>query len=420
MRKLIFCICLTLTDCNILSAQDNAPLSYLPYHHAINRAELAIAEFKYAHALSIYDSVFSVYPKHFNKDLYNAALCAIHCQHLHKAQHLIMERIAQGADIKTLKANTFKLQPSDFWWPIEQCYDSLIAIAQAKAKPWLNFKSKLNALNEREYHALHNDALGEKGYHAVVYENAQQLYRIIDSMGIPPIAIFENHQILPPALMRHHFALRNQLRNGTLDTTLSPYCDMNMLQYDIEPLLLRAVRQGDIAPDIAYTYTTHSNENGDGHLYVVNINWNARTITIEPEKQNKNINIEAENHRRSKFGLPSTEDMLKKDAEIALYYNIKNYPFDEHIRAAQEANYSDSIYNSLTSETEKIELFKNYIESYFKVKSEFFDNISKRIPAESVYNKYHYNMQTIKEFKLLSGGYNVILNSNQIIDDKCK
>lgn len=381
-----------------------AETSYLPYYRAINCAELAIVEFRFARALSIYDSIFVQFPKRHSRDLYNAALCALLCQQPQKAQQWIMDRIAQGASIKSFKASTFMQQPPEFWHAIEQHYDSLRAIVLATRNQWGGFKAVLDTMDSREQRALVDERLGEAGYHALLYAHAQQLYRLIDSAGVPPIAMFGPGQQLPVGVMRHHFGLRNGLSTGMLDTSVAPYRAMDMHRYDVEPLLLKAVHNGDIVPDLAYMYTTHNDSSttmGSRHLYQVNIDLNTKTIAIEP---NKRANIGKENIRRSLYGLPTVEDALRKDVHLVLYYNQDCYPFDEHIQSDLAINFTNSAYDRL-AQKEKEQLLLKRMEAYDRVKSEYMNSLGKRIPHSESQRLLYYNMLILKDFILPSGGY---------------
>ena len=204
--------------------------------------------------------------------------------------------------------------------------------------------------------------------------------------------------------MLHHFGLRNQLKNGMLDTSVMPYCHIDMSRYDLEPLLIKAIFNGDIAPNIAYQYVKHSDSPsimGSRHLYSVNIDLNKKTIDIEP---NQRANIDEENARRRAFGLPTIEDALRKDIDVVIYYNQDCYPFDAHIQSDLALNFTQSAYDSLP-QNEKNQLLLKRMEAYDKVKTEYMKSLSKRYLPTVENDSIKHNMLILKEFILPSGGY---------------
>ena len=383
--------------CNNIFAQTSASKPYAAYYEAVNRAELAIAEFKWKQALCIFDSVFAVFPKHHNRDLYNASLCALLCNKHQRAQTLIIEQIAKGATIDGFTSDVFKQQSILFWQPIEHCYDSLRNVFEAEVKRWKWFKTELESMDEKEQQAVGDENLSLSGYHLLIYANTKRLYRIIDSAGIPPIALFEKKQMLPVAVLKRHFKLRDQLRNGALDRSSMPYSDMDMERYDLEPLLIRAVFDGDLLPDWAYGYVHGIRDDLHNSLYDVKIDMNTRTIRIV---ENKYADIAKENAKLACYGLPPLSDAMKKDVEMLLYYNEDNYPFDAHIEADMELGYTTNNYNTLQDFKSKKELLEKRMEKYFSVKSNYLASLSKhRLPnSESI--PIFNSLLVLKDFKL--------------------
>lgn len=394
----IFCLCYAAT------AQSNTDVfPYLSYYRAINRAELSIAEFKYARALHIYDSIFAIFPKRDDNSLYNATLCALHAGMPKKAQQWVMELIARGRTIKNFSASTFKQQPSSFWSPIEKSYDSLSTIYGNEAKRWEYFKTEIDTMNAREQRVLEaiRKTKREADYDSIVYTHAQRLYHLIDSIGIPPVCMFHNgtHR-LHLAVIRHHFSLRNRwCNNYEVDTTKPPYCNMDMRRFDIEPLLLKAVRHGDLSPGLLDFYTQHNDPNrmfGRDEVFHIHIDLCNRTLKVE---KNTNLNLDVINSRRLASGLETVEDALKKVADIVLIYNQKAYPFDKIIQYDLAMGYTGANLEGLSKEQRK-ELENRH--SWEDVLKKHKEDLALRIPSE-VGSDITYNMLTLSEFRFNSG-----------------
>lgn len=381
-------------------------LDYMPYYQAMNRAEQCVARLRLKSALHIYDSTFRLYPKRRRCDIYNASLCALHCEQPAKAQEWLMYGIMRGLSMNELNKTTFNQQPSEFWRPIEQHYDSLRAIYRAAADSWHWFKALCDTMHEREQYAINE--LPIWGYDSMRYAHAQRLYRIIDSIGVPPVPMFYNEsETLPSAVFLHNFKLRNSLLYGhDVDTTATPYRNMDMRRYDLEPLLLKAVHSGDIDPEEIY-YFAKSDNGGIKEtvgVYGVTpyggyIDYQKKDITCELLDF---VDIDRVNAERKKYGLPSIEDVMQASYELVLFYNPKSYPFDEMLQALIDNNCYSSVYARCKNSREraahnsrcnsaKRTVMKKHREQVLR-------NITLTIPQELP--NHQYNTLQIIEFKL--------------------
>lgn len=395
MQMLLIHIAFSLMPIGAPPAQGEAPRSYQPYYQAINRAELAVAAFKYEQALHIYDSIFAHFPKHHPRDLHNAALCALLCNKQQKAQVWLMERVTKGWDPRNTKFNMLKQQPPDFWEPIAQRYDSLRTIYEAEVARWMRFKAALDTMEAHELRAMNDAQLSQSGYHAMLYAHAQRLHRMIDSAGIPAVPLFGNGQPLPMGVLKRHFRLLRQLQRGELDTSMSPYCDMDMERYSIEPLLIRAVFSGDMLPDLAYTYVHDARDAVRDCMYEVRIDLNTRTIELAPRK---NANIAAANAKLMQYGLPPLADAMKKDVDIALYYNQESYPFDAIIALDLSTNHRLSALKRMPHE-EQLKLTGEIMNLRQKIKEEHMANLAAPVGDNGVLLR---SMTVLKDFTLTS------------------
>jgi len=87
----------------------NAQLNYIEYHKGVAFAESLILDEKYSEAFFMYDSLFSIYPKRFSKDLYNATFCAIYAKQYDKAEKHFLELADLGISKYYFKNKIFKI-----------------------------------------------------------------------------------------------------------------------------------------------------------------------------------------------------------------------------------------------------------------------------------------------------------------------
>lgn len=347
-------ICFYLLSIQICSADT---LDYMFYFQARNQAEQSIARMNFRKAFHIYDSTFSIFPKRRLRDLHNAALCAIHCDFPAKAQQWILESVRGGLKIEDYDVATFKQQSSDFWLPIEHHYEAARSVYLAKVAEWQWFKTLCDTMNNREQYAINK--LPDVVYDSMRYAHAQILYSVLDSIGIPPVPMFfDGTELFHHAVFLHNFKLRNSLLyDNDIDTTKFPYCNMDMRRYDLEPLLLNAIRSGDVEPDEIF-YFAQSNKGTDkGTLgvhgltpYGGRVDYHKKNIIME---RLGFVDVDKLNAERRKFGLATVEDVMRTSYELVLFYNPQNYPFDELLQVLADNNCYTSVYKKCKDSKER-------------------------------------------------------------------
>lgn len=363
IRVVVFVfVILSMSQLRLVAAPADT-LDYMPYYRAMNRAERCIARLQLKTALHVYDSAFGEYPKHRRRDLYNATLCALHSEQPTKAQQWIMEGIARGMTIADFGGDTFRQQPAKFWQPIELCYDSLRAVYLSTAESWAWFKIIIDTMNAREQQVLKAIKAGimtDCNYDTLRYAHAKQLHRIIDSVGVPTVPMFSaGVDILPSVVFTHHFKLRNSWRDGEFDTLVAPYRDMDMRRYDLEPLLLKAIRNGDIDPEEVYAFAKSDNGGPARTSGVVGttpygglIDCKKKIITCE---RNAFVDVDRVNAERRKYGLSTVEEAMCAAYELVLFYDPKNYPFEEILQSLAENNCYQFVFEQYNNQRERTE-----------------------------------------------------------------
>lgn len=102
----------------LISFSANSQLNYIDYHTVIAKAENHILDKKYKEAFHLYDSVFKIYPNHFSKDLYNAAICAARSNQSDNSTEYLMELSNYGYNTFIINKITFKSKSSTLKWRV--------------------------------------------------------------------------------------------------------------------------------------------------------------------------------------------------------------------------------------------------------------------------------------------------------------
>ncbi|BDX39655.1 hypothetical protein CYCD_30100 [Tenuifilaceae bacterium CYCD] len=378
---------------------------YASYYKTINEAELCVVDLNFEQAYRLYYTAFDRYEKHRIADLHNAALCAILTGQFNQAKLWIEAQVIQGVSVEDFNVSTYKQLPDSIWSDIRSRYDSLRSIYFSRMD--VEFKSILDTMSNEEQRYVYLD---KKQYDSLVYEHAKVLHRLISERGIPQVPMFEG-QLLPADVIRHHFALRNQLKycsKSGIDITVEPYCRMAFNKYDLEPLLVDAVFCGNISPNFVAMCMEHSELDSARQLgsLEVYIDFNTKTLIYNYPK----YSIETVDKYRNYLGLESLRDAVRKNYEIALYYNQTTYPFDEHLRRFKEIGYTKSNYTRLSKE-EQNKLFFESIDITQKIRKTFFDkgiNIYPNGDSKPIYIESKGRL--LKEFKISQTSRKVSLN----------
>jgi hypothetical protein len=114
---------------------------------------------------------------------------------------------------------------------------------------------------------------------------------------------------------------------------------MNFAPYDLEPLLTQAVFNGDLSPSFLASAMEHSELDPTRQLGALLLIADLETKTISYEAVNEE-KIKAIDAYRQSIGLETVRDAAKKNFDVAFYYNMNSFPFDEHIKRFKEIGYT--------------------------------------------------------------------------------
>jgi len=341
-----------------LNATAQRPFIYKEYYDTINKAELAIVELNFNEAYKIYVQVFERFEKRHLSDLHNASLCAILDGEYSKAKEWICEMIKNGVELNALNTRYFKKLPDSVWVDIKQNYNFYRQIYLSQIDS--SYVSILDSLRKREQNYI-SQSKSQNTYDSLIYEHAKLLHTLISEKGISPVPIYDKRQYLPIDVLRHHFGLRNRLKfpdQNNINLNTEPYRSMQFAQYDLEPLLLQAVFNGELSPHFLGMAMSHSELDSTRQLggFTLIVDLDTKTITYESTSKE---NLEQIDQYRKSIGLESIHDAIKKDIDIALYYNYESFPFDEEIRRNKEIGYTKEALKSIkvgTSEFRELSL----------------------------------------------------------------
>jgi hypothetical protein len=356
--------------------------NYRDYYNTINQAEISIVDLDFLYAYDTYKQTFSCFEKKHLNDLRNASLCAIIVGEYNQAKVWIMEMLSKGLEISTFKNRIYKKLPEPYWAEIKQNNNFLRSVYLSRIDS--NYYKVLDTLRSREQDFLINRK-SQSSYDSLIYEHAKVLHTLINEQGIPPVPIFGRFQ-LPLDVLLHHFGLRNRLKyaqQSEIDLNVEPYKSMNFAPYDLEPILTQAVFNGDLTPSFLASAMAHSELDPTrqlgGVLLIVDLE--TKTISYETVSEEK---IKAIDTYRQSIGLETVRDALKKQFNIAYYYSMNSFPFDEHIKRFKEIGYTLKENSRLGFESkEYLEVSRIAADVIFDIRVSFYKNNSNTLLNKS-------------------------------------
>ena len=126
--------------------------NYIDYQRVIVKAEDEILNENFTEAYRLYDSVFQSFPKHFSKDLYNAAICATYSKEYKKAKDYLLELANKGVLSYYFYSRAFKpLRKQKGWREFKNEYKLTLDKARIRFKndEEARYIDSLNAIDQK-------------------------------------------------------------------------------------------------------------------------------------------------------------------------------------------------------------------------------------------------------------------------------
>lgn len=333
--------------------------SYLEYFKRVNEAELAIADSRYIEALSIYESLFAVYPHSFYKDLHNACLCALKLEKYKETFLLACDLVKHGYELKDFESQAFDnfRNQKNYWKQFISEYPKLRKQYTKTLNEQLRNNYHLLYTIDQAAASLHNDIRKQD---SIFYKVAISVSDLVKTHGFPQWMINKDTMNIQIYVMLRHFCgLENRIKNDEKMQMDSLY--LQMQNNDIHILITQALADGWILPDNYVgitTYWDYSNPYGE----------TTAEIDFEKERIVLFLKVPIENRNdinqlRESIGLPPINE-LTQDAINASWYG--DYPFHK-IKEAWSA--CDTCHETLDfmriSKNLELEVSNNHKKSYF-------------------------------------------------------
>jgi len=238
--------CLTLCPGALLMGQSvNSSPDYLGYHSLINQAEVHLSDRHFQQALNTYDEIFDSYSFVFERDYKIAIQLAAYQEKDEKVLKFLQKGFRNGLDLKEVKKLPFlkKIRNSPGWDRIENAYDSLRAASlnpvdiPTRETVWGMYKKDqkkaMGALLRIGDKA--QIAYAEKNFAPHSEEQLSQLTDVINMGGYPGEKRIRN-DYWASTILSHHNSIS------------SAYNQSDTLYTNLKPLLLEALKAGDISP----------------------------------------------------------------------------------------------------------------------------------------------------------------------------
>lgn len=326
MKLLFINICFLVCLPTFLNSQE---LDYRKYHEQINKIELQIVDGNYAIAAIKYDSLFKIYPNHFSKDLYNAAVCEIILKNYKKAVEYSELILINGED--SFDYNFLTKRPA---------FKKII-----KTKEWKNLKKRLVEINETaklsldsSFIKIRQDLFNKEQdnakdfvmFYKSVYNSTVQLYNLFTENPNHYLRMmFKGNYFVYSSIIRHYYELFNLKENYKFyeDSAFIKEFDLN--KYNLDSLYKYALIKGYVLPtEYAFCHDYKNIENEKILCpFAVWFFKDAEKIffTMPTDEE-----IENSNELRKQYGLPCyADDYYKTIKSTPALYNFPMNKFNK-------------------------------------------------------------------------------------------
>ena len=228
-----------------MSVSSDYEPDYLAYHDQVTQAENLIILGKYNQAYDLYTSVIDSYPFVFLRDYQVATQLAWKVGNQEQAFQFLRKGIMGGWKMGSIKKNNYlsDLRSTRAWKLIKKEYDSLRAIYWQKIDTELRAQIRSMSLRDQRkgfgeilrIGSKSQDRYGEEKFAPMNEKHVKQLIQIINAKGYPGEQLVGYEYWANGILWRHN--------------SISPeYCRRDTLYPYIKPMLISAIRRGEMAP----------------------------------------------------------------------------------------------------------------------------------------------------------------------------
>jgi len=328
--------------------------NYSLYHYKVNIAELKIADRKIAEALQLYDSLFSVFPYHFDTDLYNASVCALILKKYDKVfeySKRIIENGNHGISFFEEKAAYKEFRKKDEWSHfVNLCLHYEKQVVTETNNYFINLRDSLNKAEQEKS----SDFLE---FNIAVYNSTKVLFETFLSNPDFLRFMFTGKVNDYAPLMRHYYVLQGAIADNLTNQEHNTFFDTLIIDsYNLDSIYRIALNKGYLHPSVysnAYFGNTVKNKYINPKIYVFIFIDSAEIIVFKPEEDE----IRLSDSIRSILLLPQLEDQLYKIKKTDILLN--NYPLKEYRKIIKKLE-NDKEYLKLENE-EQLSIFVNAI-----------------------------------------------------------
>lgn len=308
------------------------------YHPNINQAELAILNENYDLALRYYQMAFRSVPTGFARDFHNASLCAIELKAYTVAIGYMRKLATKGVKKSFFTDHMAWYRPlkGNGLTPFLKEYDTLRKQTFTNKTYNKELVDQLEALSEQEK-GFRDDRTTIKDLHPQIdQDQIHNFLNLVDLYGFPTeemLGIDSPMESVNDKKDRYHKIIWNHIRKW------KEYDNI----VDVQPVLLLAVRQGKLEPEVAATYFDLALAKVEG------VGPYASTDVIQfgqdPSLYILTNHEVTTNQFRAELGLCATEEKEQK-----LYYHFIQNPKKTKFKlmaSAQVSNYPKELKHQL-------------------------------------------------------------------------
>ncbi len=237
--------CFILCPGALLIGQSEDSRDYFTYHSRVNQAEVHLSQGHFEQALNAYEEIFETYDFVFGRDYKIAVQLALYQKEDKRALEFLQKAFRNGLDLKEVRKlpSLKKLRTTPGWANLENSYDSLSAASPNPVD--LPTREMVRSMYKKDQKKAMGALLrigdkaqiayAEKTFAPHSEKQLTQLKGIISRGGYPGEKRIRNDYWASTILSHHNSISR-------------AYNQKDSLYPKLKPLLLQALKDGDISP----------------------------------------------------------------------------------------------------------------------------------------------------------------------------